>query len=97
MSDGTDTIDGTATIDSTVTAPIREFITGRFPQLELADDEDIFAMGFVNSLFAMELVMFIEKTFAITVTNEDLQLDNFRTIKAMAALVDGSRAMAGQR
>lgn len=83
--------------DTTVTAPIREFIIGRFPQLEIADDEDIFAMGFVNSLFAMELVMFIEKTFAITITNGDLQLDNFRTIEAMAALVDGSRVMAGQR
>lgn len=82
--------------DTTVTAPIREFITGRFPQLELADDEDIFAMGFVNSLFAMELVMFIEKTFAITITNGDLRLDNFRTIEAMAALVGGSRVMAGQ-
>jgi acyl carrier protein len=65
---------------------IRAFITGRFPQVEFADDDDIFALGFVNSLFAMELVMFIESTFAITITNEELTLDNFRTVRKMADL-----------
>lgn len=79
-----------------VTAKIREFISGRFPQLELADDDDIFALGFVNSLFAMELVMFIEKTFDITIANGDLRLDNFRSIEAMGVLVDNSRVLAGQ-
>ena len=73
--------------DTTVTAPIREFITGRFPQLELADDEDIFAMGFVNSLFAMELVLHVEGLAGVPVPNDELDLNHFRTVDAMVALV----------
>ncbi|MGQ0841545.1 acyl carrier protein [Actinokineospora sp.] len=76
---------------------IRDFITGRYPQVQFSDDENIFALGFINSLFAMELVMFIEKTFVITISNSDLQMDNFRTVNAMAALVQSNRVMAGQR
>lgn len=66
---------------------IRSFLATRFPQVELADEEDIFALGFVNSLFAMELVLFIERTFALEIANEDLTLDNFRSIKTMAKLI----------
>lgn len=66
---------------------VREFIAQFFQNYELADDEDIFALGFVNSLFAMQLVMFVEKEFQITIDNEDLELDNFRTIDALTRLV----------
>jgi methoxymalonate biosynthesis acyl carrier protein len=70
---------------------LRSFLGTRFPQVEVADEEDIFALGFVNSLFAMELVLFIERTFGFEVSNEDLTLDNFRSIKAMAELVGRNR------
>ena len=43
-------------------------------------EDDIFKLGLVNSLFALELVMFLENTFGITVENEDLNLDNFNQI-----------------
>lgn len=66
---------------------IHRFIQERFPEVAITRDDDIFAMGFINSLFAMELVMFIEKTFEITVPNEDLKFDNFRTVASMTALV----------
>jgi methoxymalonate biosynthesis acyl carrier protein len=64
------------------------FIRSRFPQVEISETEDIFQIGFVNSLFAMELVMFVEKTFSVTVPNEELRIDNFRTATSMALLVD---------
>ncbi len=50
--------------------------------------EDIFGLGFVNSLFAMELVMFVEKTFGVTIPNDELRIDNFQTAAVMAELVD---------
>jgi methoxymalonate biosynthesis acyl carrier protein len=75
---------------------IRSFITGRFPRAPLTDELDIFELGFVNSLFAMELVMFIENTFQITIPNEDLTLDNFRTVALMSALVQRQRTAAAQ-
>jgi methoxymalonate biosynthesis acyl carrier protein len=67
----------------------RAFMGKFFKNIELQDDEDIFALGFVNSLFAMQLVMFIEKEFGVTVEDEDLNIDNFRTINALATLVKG--------
>jgi methoxymalonate biosynthesis acyl carrier protein len=68
-------------------ADLRSFLETRFPQVELADEEDIFALGFVNSLFAMELVLFIERTFGLEIPNDELTLDNFRSIKTMTELI----------
>ncbi len=73
---------------SQYTAQVLEFIQSRYPQAELTDTEDIFQVGYVNSLFAMELVMFIEKTFGVTVPNEELRIDNFRTAVSMSELVE---------
>jgi methoxymalonate biosynthesis acyl carrier protein len=72
---------------------IFEFIGQRFPNIELATDDDIFALGFVNSLFAMELVMFIENTFKFSIPNESLKLENFRTVESMTRLVSDHTAM----
>ena len=75
-------------------AELRSFLGSRFPQVELADEEDIFALGFVNSLFAMELVLFVERTFGLEVPNDELTLDNFRSIKSIAELVQRQSGQA---
>lgn len=59
---------------------IRDFLARHFRQRELGDDEDYFALGFVNSLFAMQLISFVERQFEIQVLDDDLDLDNFRTV-----------------
>lgn len=74
-------------MSDTVSNQILDFITNRFPQSPITESEDIFSLGYINSLFAMELVMFIEKTFGFTVPNEELHIDNFRTAESMAGLV----------
>lgn len=48
---------------------------------------DIFAVGGLSSLFAMELVVHLEKTFGISITGADMRLDNFRTVASMVELV----------
>jgi methoxymalonate biosynthesis acyl carrier protein len=73
---------------------IREFVSRFFKGHDLKDDEDIFASGFVNSMFAMQLVQFVETTFGITVESEDLEIDNFRTLDAIAALVERKQGAA---
>ncbi|MFE2726865.1 acyl carrier protein [Kitasatospora sp. NPDC059327] len=50
-------------------------------------DTDLFASGAVSSLFAMELVVFVEQTFGITVAGVDLARDNFCTVRQMTSLV----------
>lgn len=68
-------------------AIIRAFIGRFFQTATIQDDQDIFAVGFVNSLFAIQLITFIEKEFAITIENEELQIDNFRTLNAIERLL----------
>jgi methoxymalonate biosynthesis acyl carrier protein len=69
-----------------VTATLLAFLAGRTRQTWRAD-EDLFASGAVSSLFAMELVVYLEKEFGVTLGGDDLTLDNFRSVEAMAALV----------
>lgn len=66
---------------------IGDFVVDTFKGHSIREDEDIFATGFVNSLFALELVTFIEGSFQITVESEDLDLENFRTVARMAEFV----------
>lgn len=79
-------------MEQTIERRIRTFLAGFFQNLELEDEQDIFALGFVNSLFAMQLVLFVEKEFAVSVENEDLDIDNFRSIRAIATLVERKSA-----
>ena len=53
----------------------------------MATDTDLFASGLVSSLFAMELVGYVEDTFGVTVGPDDLHLDTFRTVERITALV----------
>jgi methoxymalonate biosynthesis acyl carrier protein len=38
-------------------------------------------------MFAMELVVFLERSYGVTIIGADLKLDNFRTVQAMTKLV----------
>ena len=66
---------------------IRDYLerVTRYP--DLRDDQNIFEGGIVNSIFAVELVVFIENQFNITVENDDLDLANFASINALATFV----------
>ncbi|MFS8070257.1 MAG: acyl carrier protein [Byssovorax sp.] len=74
---------------------IRAYLTRFFPGCELRDGDDLFAVGFVTSMFAIQLVTFVESAFAIEIENEDLELDNFRSVEAIARLVE--RKVGGRR
>ena len=79
----------TKRISTTDTATrIKGFLAQVVPDHELRDDEDIFAAGYVNSLFAIQIMLFIEKEFHITIEDADMEIENFRTVGAMANLVE---------
>ncbi|WP_084655527.1 acyl carrier protein [Nocardia altamirensis] len=84
----------TASIDTeAVIHGITEFVaeqTGTRPEV----DQDLFAAGIANSMFAMQLVVFMEQTYSVMVGGADLQLPNFSTVKSMAALVGRLHAEA---
>ena len=66
---------------------IRDFLVEGVGQPGLEDTTDIFETGAVTSLFAMELVLFVESAFGITVENDDLDLANFSSVQNLTAFV----------
>lgn len=57
---------------------------------------DLFASGAVTSIFAMELVVHVEQTFGVTIEGDELNMENFRTVDAMVAMVFRLKAGPGR-
>jgi acyl carrier protein len=72
---------------------IKAFLARVVGDYDLQDNEDIFGLGFVNSMFAMQLVLFVEQEFKISIENEDLEIDNFNTINALVNLIKRKTAV----
>lgn len=69
-----------------VALELRDFLRDSLRQDVQADD-DIFATGMANSLFALELIVYIEERYGLQLEGEDLTRDNFRSAQAMSQLV----------
>lgn len=67
---------------------VKGFLARFIGSREINDEDNIFALGLVNSLFAMQLVTFIEQEFDIAVSNEELDIDNFSTINNICGLIE---------
>jgi len=78
-----------------VKATIRSFILSSIAIANLDDDADLFESGIVNSLFAVQLMTFIEKTFAIEMGINDLEIDNFKSLNATTGFVMRRNGVAG--
>lgn len=66
---------------------VKRFILSSINIAHLDDDANLFESGIVNSLFAVQLMTFIEKTFAIEVGMDDLDIENFKSLNAATAFV----------
>ena len=70
---------------------IKKFLALHFPQAQFEDDTNIFEQVFVNSLFAMQLVLFVENEFHISIENDELNIENFSSITNIMRLIDGKK------
>jgi len=70
-----------------IKAKIRNFLRRFYRQRDLLDDENIFEVGFANSLFLMQLVIFIGNNFNFEVANDDLNMKNFCTIDSICQYI----------
>ncbi|EPR13611.1 acyl carrier protein [Ruminiclostridium papyrosolvens] len=52
---------------------------------------DIFEEGLVSSLFAIELMTFLEKNFEVKVTMDDLDMENFKCVNNIVKFVENKR------
>jgi acyl carrier protein len=76
----------------TTQSRIRSFLSRYCRNRDLQDDDNIFALGFVSSVVAMQLVLYVEKEFSVKIENEDLDLKNFSSIAAISGLVARKKA-----
>ncbi len=67
---------------------IREFLRKYFDESTIEDGDNIFETGLVNSLFAMQLVSFLEDNYDINFENDELDIENFKDINSIVALVE---------
>ena len=71
---------------------IKAFIEDNFiiddDSVEFTYTDNIFAKGFVNSLFAMKLVSFLEREFNIEIDNDDLDISNFSSVDNIINFID---------
>lgn len=66
---------------------IRAFINNSINIDALGDDDNLFESGLINSLFAVQLMTFVERKFAIEIGMDDLDIENFKSVSATAAFV----------
>lgn len=53
----------------------------------LAHDSDLLAAEVIDSVGIMELIAFLERSYAIKVADEDLDPENFRSVDRIVAFV----------
>ena len=81
--------------ESGIKETVKDFILSSIAIPQLGDDDDLFESGIVNSLFAVQLMTFIEKTFAIDMGVDDLDIENFKSVNATTAFVQRKKEQSG--
>ena len=71
---------------------IRMYILRSINVPNVDNDVNLFESGLVNSLFAIQLMTFVEKSFGIKVTMDDLDLNNFSSVNAISTFVKHKQA-----
>ncbi len=67
---------------------VKSYILRTIDGTEITEDTDLFQTGVIHSLFAVQLVVFIEKAFHLELEEEDLTQENMRTIRNIAELIE---------
>lgn len=79
---------------------IRAFVRRRFPLAAapgVTDDHPLLDSGIVDSLGILDLVTFLEKTFGISVGDQEMNAQNFGTIASVARFVQQKVTTETQR
>ncbi|MGH8924156.1 MAG: acyl carrier protein [Acidimicrobiia bacterium] len=69
----------------------KEFLQGR-PNDAVADDTNLLDAEIIDSLGIFLLLGFIQENLDVTIDPEDVTLENFQSIDAIAQLIDGKKA-----
>lgn len=75
----------------TIESAVRKFVGKYVSEPEIDSDLDLFSTGLVNSLYAMQLVLFVEKEYGIQVANDDLDYENFKSVNAIVSFINARK------
>jgi acyl carrier protein len=75
---------------------IRSYIDDNFlymrPDAVLGDDDSLLGTGIIDSMGVMELIVFVESEFGLTVGDAEVTKDNFDSVATIARFVESKAA-----
>ncbi|WP_327004487.1 acyl carrier protein [Dactylosporangium sp. NBC_01737] len=72
---------------ATIRGVVTRFLARYVDDTTLIDNERLITGGLLDSLAAVELIAQLERQFALTVDDEDLDIENFDSVAAIVAFV----------
>lgn len=66
---------------------LKEYLLRSATTDNIGDDDDLFELGIVHSLFAMQILLFIEKEFDIEIDEDDLDFEKIGSLNHITNLV----------
>jgi len=82
---------------NTATGSIRSFILQKFPaarKKSIGDDTPLLESSIIDSLGVLDVVVFLERTFNITVSDDELIPENFADINRMATFAERKQSQS---
>ena len=81
---------------SSITQQIQDYISTNFlfsdEGYQLPDDASFLQESIVDSTGVLELVMFVEETFGVTVEDEEIVPENFDSVAQLTAYIERKKA-----
>jgi acyl carrier protein len=71
---------------------ISEELLNHLHDRSLTEDDDLLTTGRVNSLGIMRLVAFLEVEFGLTISPEDVTIENFRSVRLIVGYLNQQQA-----
>ena len=76
-------------------ARLKEFIMKEVnPDLNLAqldDDEPLIESGIIDSLGVLKILAFMDETFGVDLSSDQIKLENFKNVSSICALIDSQK------
>ncbi|XBX10018.1 acyl carrier protein [Enterocloster clostridioformis] len=65
-----------------------------FSNEEIEDDQQLIDSGMIDSISIVKVIIFMEKTFNISFTEEDMDPENFESLQAMIRTIELKKGCA---
>ena len=83
-----------AEVRTQVRAFVTDLLTGKGDSQPLSDDDDLFLSGRLQSIDAVNIVLFVEEHFAIDFAKARLEMQQLGSVDAICAAIKATRATA---